>query len=120
MCVPVVEHDSVLASVLEDGLSEEGLQVVRAATFDAGRMQAVLGTFHVIVLDVMLPGGTGFDLCRLLRERGVGTPVLMLTARDTVDDRVRGLECGADDHEHRSRSGTHRQYRGRPAHARPC
>ncbi len=60
---------------------------------------ATLGAaFDVIVLDVMLPGGNGFDLCRELRERGVGTPVLMLTARDTVDDRVRGLDSGADDY----------------------
>ncbi|MEO8333932.1 MAG: response regulator transcription factor [bacterium] len=98
MRVLVVEDDPVLASVLEDGLTEEGIQVVRAASFDNGRTEAMLGTFNVIVLDVMLPGGTGFDLCRLLRERGVGTPVLMLTARDAVDDRVRGLECGADDY----------------------
>ncbi|MEO5815083.1 MAG: response regulator transcription factor [Gemmatimonadaceae bacterium] len=98
MRVLVVEDDPGLASVLEDGLTEEGIQVLRAASFDAGRMEAMVGTFTVIVLDVMLPGGTGFDLCRLLRERGVGTPVLMLTARDAVDDRVRGLECGADDY----------------------
>jgi two-component system copper resistance phosphate regulon response regulator CusR len=52
----------------------------------------------VIVLDVMLPGGSGFDLCRTLRDRNVGTPVLMLTARDNVDDRVRGLDSGADDY----------------------
>jgi DNA-binding response OmpR family regulator len=98
MRVLVVEDDPVLASVLENGLTEEGIQVVRAATFDAGRLEAMLGTFNVIVLDVMLPGGSGFDLCSLLRDREVGTPVLMLTARDAVDDRVRGLECGADDY----------------------
>lgn len=98
MRVLVVEDDPVLASVLEDGLSEGGIQVVLATTFEAGRTEALLGTFNVIVLDVMLPGGTGFDLCRLMRERGVGTPVLMLTARDAVDDRVLGLECGADDY----------------------
>ncbi len=98
MRVLVVEDDPALASVIESGLTESAMHVVRAGTFAAGRMEALLGTFNVIVLDVMLPGGTGFDLCRQLRERGVGTPVLMLTARDAVDDRVRGLECGADDY----------------------
>jgi len=52
----------------------------------------------VLILDVMLPGGNGFDLCRELRAREIGTPILMLTARDTVDDRVAGLEVGADDY----------------------
>ena len=70
----------------------------RESTLPGGRSRAVLGTFDVIILDVMLPGGSGFDLCRSLRERGVGAPVLMLTARDTVDDRVHGLDAGADDY----------------------
>jgi DNA-binding response OmpR family regulator len=61
-------------------------------------MKAMLGSLDVIVLDVMLPGGNGFDLCRELRAREVGTPILMLTARDTIDDRVAGLEVGADDY----------------------
>jgi two-component system copper resistance phosphate regulon response regulator CusR len=98
MRVLVVEDDPELAAVLESGLSEHGFQVVRESTFAAGRSRAMLGAFDVIVLDVMLPGGNGFDLCRALRERNVGTPVLMLTARDTVDDRVRGLDSGADDY----------------------
>ena len=98
MRVLVVEDDPELAAVLESGLSEHGFQVVRESTFAAGRSRAMLGAFDVIVLDVMLPGGSGFDLCRALRERNVGTPVLMLTARDTVDDRVRGLDSGADDY----------------------
>jgi two-component system copper resistance phosphate regulon response regulator CusR len=98
MRVLVVEDDPELAAVLESGLSEHGFQVVRESTFAAGRSRAMLGAFDVIVLDVMLPGGNGFDLCGALRERNVGTPVLMLTARDTVDDRVRGLDSGADDY----------------------
>jgi len=98
MRVLVVEDDPELAAVLESGLSEHGFQVVRESTFAAGRSRAMLGAFDVIVLDVMLPGGSGFDLCRALRERNVGAPVLMLTARDTVDDRVRGLDSGADDY----------------------
>jgi len=98
MRVLVVEDDPELAAVLESGLSEHGFQVVRESTFAAGRSRAMLGAFDVIVLDVMLPGGSGFDLCRALRERNVGAPVLMLTARDTVDDRVRGLDSCADDY----------------------
>jgi DNA-binding response OmpR family regulator len=98
MRVLVVEDDPQLAAVLESGLSEHGFQVAREGTFASGRSRATLGAFDVIVLDVMLPGGNGFDLCRALRERSVGTPVLMLTARDTVDDRVRGLDSGADDY----------------------
>ena len=98
MRVLLVEDDSELAAVLENGLSELGFHVVTEATFGAGTMRAVLGTFDVIILDVMLPGGSGFDLCRGLRDRGVGTPVLMLTARDTVDDRVQGLDSGGDDY----------------------
>ncbi len=98
MRVLLVEDDPELAEVLDKGLGEHGFQVVRETTFEGGRARAVLGTFDVIVLDVMLPGGDGFSLCRILRDRGVATPVLMLTARDTVDDRVRGLDSGADDY----------------------
>jgi len=98
MRVLLVEDDPELAVVLEHGLAEQGFHVVRESTFLGGRSRAVLGTFDVVILDVMLPGGSGFDLCRALRERGVGAPVLMLTARDTVDDRVQGLDSGADDY----------------------
>jgi two-component system copper resistance phosphate regulon response regulator CusR len=98
MRVLLVEDDPELAEIIEGGLGEHGVQVAHESTLDAGRSRAVLGTFDVIILDVMLPGGSGFDLCQTLRNRGVGTPVLMLTARDAVDDRVRGLDAGADDY----------------------
>jgi DNA-binding response OmpR family regulator len=98
MRILLVEDDIELATVLENGLSELGFKVVRERTYSEGATRAVLGAFDVIILDVMLPGGTGFDLCRSVRERGIGTPVLMLTARDTVDDRVQGLDAGADDY----------------------
>ena len=98
MRVLLVEDDPELSAVLESGLAEQGFAVAREATSTGGRTRAVLGAFDVIVLDVMLPGGDGFALCRALRQRGIGTPVLMLTARDTVDDRVRGLDAGADDY----------------------
>src|SRR4051812_11138789 len=98
MRILLVEDDAELASILRAGLTEEGFQVVREAAFAAGKSRAILGAFDVIVLDVMLPGGDGFELCRTMRVRGVATPVLMLTARDAVEDRVRGLDSGADDY----------------------
>jgi len=94
----IVEDDAGLAGILRDGLAEHHVDATLAPSFDAGRERAVLGTWDVIVLDVMLPGGSGFDLCTLLRRRGIRTPILMLTARDTVDDRVAGLDAGADDY----------------------
>src|SRR5437764_13980940 len=96
MRVLLVEDDPRLAAIVKTGLAEHGVQVVTVANFADGKMKALLGTFDVIILDVMLPGGSGFDLCRELRSREVATPILMLTARDTVDDRVAGLELGAD------------------------
>jgi len=98
MRVLLVEDDPELAAVIESGLAEHAFQVARESEFAAAHSRAVLGAFDVLVLDIMLPGGSGFDLCRSLRARGVATPVLMLTARDGVDDRVRGLESGADDY----------------------
>jgi DNA-binding response OmpR family regulator len=98
MRVLLVEDDPEVASVITEGLSEWGMNVAREATFASGRSRALLSSFDVIILDVMLPGGDGFELCNALRQRGVASPVLMLTARDAVDDRVRGLEAGADDY----------------------
>ena len=98
MRVLLVEDDAAITEVLASGLREHGIRLDTAATFDAGRAAAVAATYDVIILDVMLPGGTGFALCRQLRERGLASPVLMLTARDAVSDRVEGLESGADDY----------------------
>jgi len=98
MRVLIVEDDPELAGLLRDGLRAQRIDPTLAATFAAGRERAALSTYDVIVLDVRLPGGTGFELCRELRRGGVTTPVLMLTALDAVDDRVRGLEGGADDY----------------------
>jgi len=69
-----------------------------AAGFAEGREQALIGDYDVVILDVRLPGGSGFELCADLRRQKVGVPVLMLTALDAVDDRVRGLAVGADDY----------------------
>jgi DNA-binding response OmpR family regulator len=98
MRVLVVEDDPELATILEGGFGEQRIEVVVANDVGTGRERAALGTYDVMILDVMLPGGSGFDLCAQIRSRGVATPILMLTARDAVDDRVRGLESGADDY----------------------
>jgi two-component system copper resistance phosphate regulon response regulator CusR len=94
----LVEDDPEIAAVLVSGFSEHGHQVVRAESYADARRCVRLGSFDVIVLDIMLPGGSGIDLCRELRADGVATPILMLTARDAIDDRVLGLEVGADDY----------------------
>jgi DNA-binding response OmpR family regulator len=98
MRVLLVEDDPGLAAIIKTGFAEQGVQVVTVPSYAEGKMKATLGSFDVLILDVMLPGGNGFDLCRELRVREVATPILMLTARDTVDDRVAGLEVGADDY----------------------
>ena len=94
----LVEDDPALADLLRAGFREHGIAVDHVATAPAGRTRALYDAFDVIVLDVMLPGGSGFDVCRELRNSNVATPILMLTARDTVDDRVTGLDVGADDY----------------------
>lgn len=98
MRVLLVEDDRDIATVLGAGLREQGIRLDSADTFAKGRAQALAAEYDVIILDVMLPGGSGFDLCSDLRARKNMTPILMLTARDAIADRVRGLEAGADDY----------------------
>ena len=98
MRVLLVEDDRSLANIVVDGMREQHMSVAVAANAREGRERAELGDYDVIVLDVMLPDGSGFELCAWLRAHGVTTPILMLTARDAVDDRVLGLEAGADDY----------------------
>jgi two-component system copper resistance phosphate regulon response regulator CusR len=98
MRILLVEDDRSLADIIRSGLEEKEIRVVVAHTYDQGRLEAVMNPFDVIVLDVMLPGGSGFDLCAHLRKREIATPILMLTARNSIDDRVSGLEAGADDY----------------------
>ncbi len=98
MRVLVVEDDVKMAGLLRRGLGEEGLSADVAGTGDDALWMAAATEYDAIVLDVMLPGSNGFDVCRRLRESGVWSPVLMLTARDSVDDRVSGLDAGADDY----------------------
>jgi two-component system OmpR family response regulator len=96
--VLVVEDDVKMASLLRRGLVEEGLPADVARTSDDALWMAAATEYDAIVLDVMLPGADGFDVCRRLREAGMWSPVLMLTARDAVEDRVAGLDAGADDY----------------------
>jgi two-component system copper resistance phosphate regulon response regulator CusR len=96
--VLIVEDDPELAGLLREGLREHRIDPTVTTGFAEGREQALVGDYDVVVLDVRLPGGSGFELCADLRRHNVGIPVLMLTALDAVDDRVRGLAVGADDY----------------------
>ncbi len=87
-----------MAGLLRRALVEEGYAVDVAEAGDTGYGYAVAVAYDAIVLDVLLPGGSGFEVCARLRRHGVWTPVLMLTARDAVNDRIRGLDGGADDY----------------------
>jgi DNA-binding response OmpR family regulator len=98
MRILLVEDDAVIASSLSKGLREEAYAVDVATDGDAALSQAAINPYDAIVLDVMLPKRDGFAVCRELRQRGLTTPVLMLTARDAVRDRITGLDTGADDY----------------------
>ena len=94
----VVEDEVKMAALIRRGLVEEGYAADIARTGEDALWMASSTAYDAILLDVMLPGRDGFDVCRELREKGVWTPILMLTARDGVDDRVAGLDSGADDY----------------------
>ena len=98
MRVLVVEDELRMASLIHRGLTAEGLGADVAAKGEDALWMAETHDYDAIVLDVMLPGVSGFETCRRLREAGVWAPVLMLTARDAVEDRVAGLDNGADDY----------------------
>ena len=98
MRVLVVEDEVKMAALLRRGLEEEGMAVDVAVSGEDAMPQAGATDYDAIVLDVMLPGTDGFETCRRMRESGVWAPVLMLTARDAVEDRVAGLDGGADDY----------------------
>jgi len=98
MRILVIEDDRKAADLLATGLREEGLVVDVASTGEAGDELASVNTYAVIVLDRLLPDRDGLDVCRVLRRRGVSTPILMPTARDALQDRVTGLDAGADDY----------------------
>ena len=94
----LVEDEAGLRITLRDRLEAEGYEVSAVGTGDEGAHAGLNGQFDVILLDVMLPGKSGFDVCRDLRQAGVNTPVLMLTARGQTVDKVLGLKLGADDY----------------------
>jgi two-component system alkaline phosphatase synthesis response regulator PhoP len=94
----LVEDEPGLRLTLTDRLSSEGYEVASAPDGEQGFEQACGESFDLLILDVMLPGRSGFDVCRDLRRRGIEVPVLMLTARGQVADRVEGLKIGADDY----------------------
>jgi two-component system OmpR family response regulator len=98
MRVLVVEDDLRMAGLIRRGLTEEGALVDIAATGDEGVWRAGATEYDVVVLDVLLPGIDGFEVCRRLRATGNWAPVLMLTARAEIEDRVTGLDAGADDY----------------------
>jgi two-component system, OmpR family, response regulator len=96
--VLIVEDDVPLASALRRGLRAEGMVADVAVKGEDALWMTAATEFDAVVLDVMLPGIDGFETCRRLRDDGVWTPIIMLTARDAVDDRVQGLDAGADDY----------------------
>src|SRR3954464_8585489 len=98
MYVLLVEDDPRVGRLVERALAEAGHRVETADDGAEGFARAESGAYDIVVLDVLLPHLDGLEVCRRLREQRVRTPVLMLTARDTVPDRVRGLDAGADDY----------------------
>jgi two-component system, OmpR family, response regulator len=98
MRVLVVEDDPKMAGLIRRGLREEGMPADVAANGEDALWMAGSTDFDAVVLDVMLPGIDGFETCRRLRADGVWAPVLLLTARDAVEDRIAGLDGGADDY----------------------
>lgn len=98
MRVLIVEDEEKVARALKEGLEAEYYDVVTASTGEEGFFLANEQTFDLVLLDLMLPGREGIQILRAMRERGLETPVLILTAKDTVKDRVLGLDTGADDY----------------------
>ncbi|NIO27752.1 MAG: response regulator [Candidatus Latescibacteria bacterium] len=98
MRILVVEDEKKVASFIKKGLEEESYAVDVAANGSDAEFLAQMNPYDLIVLDLMLPGKDGVDVCRALRARKVRTPILMLTARDSLEDKVEGLDSGADDY----------------------
>jgi len=94
----VVEDEPKVAGALKEGLEREEFEVALARTGEDGFVRLHEQRFDLVILDLMLPGRGGLEILRTMRERGLATPVLVLTARDTVEDRVAGLDTGADDY----------------------
>jgi two-component system copper resistance phosphate regulon response regulator CusR len=98
MRILLVEDEPSAARMLAKGLREQGYAVDVAGDGEEALYQQSINEYDLVNLDVMLPRRDGFDVCRSIRSEGSAVPILMLTARDAVDDRIRGLDCGADDY----------------------
>lgn len=98
MRILVIEDEHKVAEALKKGLEAEYYEVTLAQTGEEGFFQLSSETFDLVILDLMLPGRDGLEVLTTLRKRGIETPVLVLTARDTIEDRVRGLDSGADEY----------------------
>ena len=94
----LIEDEAGLVVTLSDRLTSDGFQVAAETDGPAGFTRATDNSFDLIILDIMLPGMDGFEVCRRLRQHGVETPVLMLTAKGMIQDKVDGLRIGADDY----------------------
>jgi DNA-binding response OmpR family regulator len=94
----VIEDEVKIGNALQEGLQAEQYGVVRAHTGEEGFYLVQTESFDLVILDVMLPGRSGLEILKTMRQHGLRTPVLMLTARDAIEDRVRGLDTGADDY----------------------
>jgi DNA-binding response OmpR family regulator len=98
MRILLVEDEPRIANFVSKGLRENAFAVDVAETGEDALYQAEINTYDAIILDVMIPEKDGFEVCRELREKGSPIPILMLTARDAVEDRIEGLDTGADDY----------------------
>jgi len=98
MRILLVEDNAEIAEAVKRMLERERYAISHVADGESALTQLIDGEFDLAVLDLVIPKGDGFSVCAKAREAGVSTPVLMLTARDAVEDRVRGLDCGADDY----------------------
>ena len=98
MRIVIIEDERKLVKALQEGLEAEGYAVAVAHTGEEGFYLVQTEAFDLVILDVMLPGRSGLEILKSMRQHGLRTPVLMLTARDAVEDRVRGLDTGADDY----------------------
>ncbi len=98
MRILVVEDERKIAEALKKGLEAEGYQVTTALSGEDGYFCLTTGEYDLMLLDLMLPGRDGIEILQSLRKKGITTPILLLTGRDTVEDRVLGLDSGADDY----------------------
>jgi len=98
MRILLVEDEKGVANFIKKGLEEEYYSIDHSPDAEGGLLFLEANKYDLIILDVMMPGMNGFELCKTIRQKKIQTPILMLTARDSVQDKVRGLDSGADDY----------------------